>query len=51
LLRNKRKLLRQIREDLRLQAGMELWLYVHVPLSIGLLVALITHIVVVFMYW
>lgn len=51
LLRNKRKLLRQIREDLRLQASMELWLYLHVPLSIGLLVALIIHIVTVFVYW
>ena len=51
LLRNKRKLLRQIREDLRLQASMELWLYFHVPLSIGLLVALLVHIVTVFFYW
>lgn len=51
LLRNKRKLLRQIREDLRLQATIEAWLYVHVPLSIGLLVALVIHIVTVFVYW
>ncbi len=51
LLRNKRKLLRQIREDLRLQASMELWLYFHVPLSTGLLVALLVHIVTVFFYW
>ena len=51
LLRNKRKLLRQIREDLRLQATMELWLYAHVPLSIGLLVALVIHILTVFVYW
>ena len=51
LMRNKRKLLRQIREDLRLQASMELWLYFHVPLSIGLLVALLVHIVTVFFYW
>lgn len=51
LLRNKRKLLRQIREDLRLQATMELWLYVHVPLSVGLLLALLAHIVTVFVYW
>lgn len=51
LLRNKRKLLRQIREDLRLQATMELWLYFHVPLTAGLLVALIAHIVTVFLYW
>ena len=51
LLRNKRKLLRQIREDLRLQAAMELWLYFHVPLSMGLLVALLAHITTVFFYW
>ena len=51
LLRNKRKLLRQLREDLRLQATMELWLYLHVPLTAGLLVALAAHIVTVFLYW
>lgn len=51
LLRNKRKLLRQLREDLRLQATMELWLYLHVPLTAALLVALLTHIVTVFLYW
>jgi hypothetical protein len=51
LLRNKRKLLRQIREDLRLQATMEVWLYLHVPLTAGLLVALAAHIVTVFLYW
>lgn len=51
LLRNKRKLLRQIREDLRLQATMELWLYLHVPLTVGLLVAMAAHIVTVFVYW
>ena len=51
LLRNKRKLLRQIREDLRLQAAMELWLYFHIPLTAGLLVALVAHIATVFLYW
>jgi hypothetical protein len=51
LLRNKRKLLRQVREDLRLQATMELWLYLHVPLTTGLLVALVAHVVTVFLYW
>ena len=30
---------------------MELWLYVHVPLSVGLLVAMLAHIVTVFVYW
>lgn len=51
LLRNKRKLLRQIREDLRLQAGLEIWLYAHVPLTAALLMALLAHIVTVFLYW
>jgi len=51
LLRNKRQLLRQIGEDLRLQARMEFWLYLHVPLTAALLMALVVHIIVVFMYW
>lgn len=51
LLRNKRKLLRQVREDLRLQAGIEIWLYAHVPLTAALLMALLAHIVTVFLYW
>jgi len=51
LLRNKRQLLRQVSEDLRLQAGLELWLYAHVPLTAALLVALTAHIVTVFLYW
>ena len=51
LLRNKRKLMRQLREDLRLQAGMELWLYFHVPLTAALLMALGAHILTVVLYW
>jgi hypothetical protein len=51
LLRNKRKLLRQVGEDLKLQAGIEIWLYAHVPLTAALLMALIAHIVTVFLYW
>ena len=49
--RRKRKLLKQIGEDLRLQAKMEVWLYLHVPLTAALLVALAIHIVSVFLYW
>ncbi|MFQ6004995.1 MAG: hypothetical protein ACE5OQ_05765 [Woeseia sp.] len=51
LLRNKRKLLRQLSEDMRLQARIEAWLYAHVPLTAALLVALVVHIVTVFLYW
>jgi len=51
LVRNKRKLLRKLTEDMRLQATIEVWLYAHVPLTAGLLVALSVHIITVFMYW
>ena len=51
LLRNKRRLLNQLKEDMRLQAILEVWLYVHVPLTAALLVALATHIFSVFLYW
>lgn len=51
LIRNKRQLLKQIAEDLRLQASMEIWLYLHVPLTAALLMALIAHIITVFLYW
>ena len=51
MLRNKRQLLRQLGEDLRLQAKMEIWLYLHVPLTAALLMALLVHIITVFLYW
>ena len=51
LLRNKRKLLKQLGEELRLQATIEIWLYIHVPLTVALLVALAVHIITVFIYW
>ena len=51
LIRNKRRLLKKLNEDMRLQATIEVWLYAHVPLTAGLLVALVVHIVTVFMYW
>ena len=47
----KRKLLRRIRQDVRLSALLEAWLYIHVPFSFGLLAALTAHIVSVFIYW
>ena len=47
----RQKLLQVIRSDIRFQALQEAWLYLHVPLSIALLAALLTHIVSVFIYW
>jgi hypothetical protein len=43
--------LEQIRRHMRLKALLEVWLYVHVPLTIMLLAALTAHIVSVFYYW
>jgi hypothetical protein len=51
LLRNKRRLLNQLNVELKIQAMLEIWLYAHVPLTAGLLIALFIHILTVFMYW
>ena len=51
LLRNKRKLVKTLVEDARLQTVLEVWLYVHVPLTAALMVALFVHVVTVFVYW
>lgn len=47
----RRTVLARLREDIRLQAWMQVWLFVHVPLTIGTLAALIVHVVSVFLYW
>lgn len=44
-------LLRRVRRDVQIQGWLQAWLYVHVPLSIAVLFALVVHIVVVFWYW
>lgn len=44
-------LLRKIRKDIQLQSWMQIWLYLHVPLTIALLFALTAHIISVFFYW
>ena len=41
----------QIRRQMRLKALLEIWLFVHVPLTIALLAALTAHVVSVFYYW
>ena len=51
LIGQKAQLLKQLRRDLQLKAYMDLWLYLHVPLSFALLAALIAHVVSVFFYW
>ena len=51
LLSRKCELLRRARKDVQFQGLMQVWLYLHVPLSFGLLAALIAHVVAVFYYW
>lgn len=51
LLARKAELLRRARRDVQLKALLEIWLYVHIPMTIALLAALFVHIVTVFLYW
>lgn len=47
----KKSLLKRVRRDIQMKAIVQLWLYFHVPLSMGLLAALLIHIITVFFYW
>jgi hypothetical protein len=47
----KQELLAKARRNMRFKALLDLWLYVHVPLSLALLAALAAHVVIVFLYW
>ena len=51
LLDRKIEILAQARRHVRIKALLEIWLYVHVPMTVALLVALTAHIVSVFFYW
>jgi len=51
LLGKRRALLDRIRTGMRMRALLEVWLYVHVPITVALLAALTAHIVSVFYYW
>ena len=51
LLRKRLAQLEQIRRHMRLKALLEVWLFVHVPVTVMLLAALAAHIVSVFYYW
>lgn len=51
LLERRREQLAQIRGALRIRAMLEIWLFVHVPLTIALIAALTAHVISVFYYW
>lgn len=47
----KRQATRRLLADIRMQGILEIWLYVHVPLTVALLAALLAHVIAVFAYW
>jgi len=51
LLTRKEAILARVRKHLRTKALLEVWLYVHVPITFALIAALSAHIVSVFFYW
>lgn len=51
LLARRAEQLAQIRRHLRIRALIEVWLFIHIPATIALIAALITHVVSVFYYW
>jgi hypothetical protein len=51
LLTRKCELLQRLRRDIQYKAMMDIWLFVHVPLTFALLAALTAHIISVFFYW
>ncbi|RJF94176.1 hypothetical protein [Sphingomonas cavernae] len=51
LLVRKEAILARVRRHLRLKALLEVWLYVHVPMTFALIAALSAHIISVFFYW
>lgn len=44
-------LVKRARQDLMYRARLGIWLYLHVPFTIALLVAMTAHIISVFVYW
>ncbi|MGZ8282167.1 MAG: hypothetical protein ACXWUN_04340 [Allosphingosinicella sp.] len=51
LLERKQAALQRVRNYVQRRALLEIWLYVHIPLTFVLIVALLAHIISVFFYW
>jgi hypothetical protein len=50
LIARRNELIKQVNEDIALHGRMQIWVYLHVPLTVALLAALAAHIVSVFIY-
>ena len=51
LLERKAAALQRVRGYVQRRALLEVWLYVHIPLTFVLIAALLAHVVSVFFYW
>lgn len=51
VLLKKQRLVASARNAIRLNARMQFWLYLHAPLSIALLAALLAHVMTILVYW
>jgi len=51
LLEKRSEQLAQIRGALRIRAMLEIWLFIHIPLTVALIAALTAHVISVFFYW
>lgn len=51
LLTRKEAMLGRLRRHLKLKSWLQVWLYIHVPVTFALIAALSAHIVSVFFYW
>jgi len=47
----RRNQLRRLRRDAQIRGWLEIWLYVHVPVTLALIGTLTAHVVSVFLYW
>ncbi|MFM8585966.1 MAG: hypothetical protein ACKOBU_05920 [Gammaproteobacteria bacterium] len=51
LLAERRNLLRRLCRDAQIRGWLDIWLYIHVPVTLALLGTLVAHVVSVFLYW
>jgi hypothetical protein len=50
-LSRKAEIASRLRRDLSYKAIMDIWLWLHVPLTLGLIASLGAHVFIVFYYW
>ncbi len=51
LIAAKKALVKKVQQDVHYHTLLDSWLYIHIPLAIALLAALVVHVVSVFYYW